>query len=51
MRFHAQNDSYLLTLNENVNSRDIYLDKLEDVHHSYIMDITVKQHGLSLIHI
>ena len=45
MRFHAQNDSFLLTHNENVNSRDIYLDKLEDVHHSYIMDITVKQHG------
>lgn len=45
MRFHAQNDSFLLTHNENVNWRDIYLDKLEDVHHSYIMDITVKQHG------
>ena len=34
-----------LLTHRKVNSRDIYLDKLEDVHHSYIMDITVKQHG------
>jgi hypothetical protein len=27
MRFHVQIDSFLLTHNENVNLRDIYLDK------------------------